>query len=71
MSYVLAVVTAFTSSDTEEVHLKVRRRAITAAVDAAEISRRRFIEELDISKITIRTEEIPQKEGGTRIHVNA
>jgi len=67
MSYVLAVVTAFTSSDIKEVHLKERERAITAAVDAAEITRRRFMKELDISKITIETEEIPQKEGGTRM----
>jgi len=67
MSYVLAVVTAFTASDIKEVKLKARGRAIITAVDAAEITRRRFMKELDIDQITIGTEEIPQKEGGTRM----
>jgi len=66
MSYVLAVITAFTSSDTKEVTLKARGRAITTAVDAAEITRRRFMKELNVGKITTGTEEIQQEEGGTR-----
>ena len=37
MNYVLAVITSFNSSDTKEVTLKARGRAITAAVDVAEI----------------------------------
>jgi DNA-binding protein len=67
MSYVLAVVTAFTSSDVKEVKLKARGRAIITAVDSAEITRRKFMKELNISKITIGTEEIPKEEGGTRM----
>jgi len=35
-------------------------------VDAAEITRRRFLKELNIGKITIGTEELQQEEGGTR-----
>ena len=66
MSYVMAVITAFTASDTKEVTLKARGRAITTAVDVAEITRRRFMKELNISKITTGTEEIPQEEGRTR-----
>jgi len=66
MSYVLAIITSFTGSDAKEVTLKARGRAITTAVDVAEIIRRRFMKELNVGKITIGTEEIQQEEGGTR-----
>jgi DNA-binding protein len=66
MSYVMAVITSFTGSNTKEVTLKARGRSITTAVDAAEITRRRFMKELNVSGITIGTEEIQQEEGGTR-----
>ena len=67
MSYVLAVITSFTTSDTKEVTLKARGRAITTAVDVAEITRHRFMKELNIGKITTGTEEMPQEEGRTRM----
>ena len=66
MSYVLAIITSFTGSDAKEVTLKARGRAITTAVDAAEITRRRFMKDLNLGEITIGTEEIQQEEGGTR-----
>ena len=66
MSYVMAVITSFTGSNTKEVTLKARGRSITTAVDAAEITRRRFMKELNVSEIKIGTEEIQQEEGGTR-----
>jgi DNA-binding protein len=66
MSYVTAIITGFAGSNTKEVTLKARGRAITTAVDAAEITRRRFMKDLDVGKITIGTEEIQQEEGGTR-----
>ena len=66
MSYVLAIITSFTGSDAKEVTLKARGQAITTAVDVAEITRRKFMKELNLSKITIGTEEIRQEEGGTR-----
>ena len=65
MNYVLAVITSFNSSDTKEVTLKARGRAITTAVDVAEIVRNRFMKEIDASQITIGTEEM-QREDGTR-----
>jgi len=67
MSYVMAVITSFTASDTKEITLKARGRAITTAVDVAEITRRRFMKELNIGKITTGTEEMPQEEGRTRM----
>ena len=65
MSYVLAVITHFNSSDVKEVSLKARGRAITTAADTAEIVRRKFLKELKANKITIGTEEM-QREDGTR-----
>jgi DNA-binding protein len=65
MSYVLAVITSFNSSDTKKVTLKARGRAITTAVDVAEIVRNRFMKEVDASQITIGTEEM-KREDGTR-----
>ena len=66
MSYVLAIITSLSGSDAKEVTLKARGRAITTAVDVAEITRRRFMKELNVGKITIGTEEIQREEGGTR-----
>jgi len=66
MSYVMAIITSFTGSNTREVTLKARGQSITTAVDAAEITRRRFMKELNLGEITIGTEEIQQEEGGAR-----
>lgn len=66
MSYVLAIITDLSASNAKEVTLKARGRAITTAVDAAEITRRRFLKDLKISKITIGTEELPPREGENR-----
>ena len=66
MNYVLAVITLFGSGETKQISLKARGQAITTAVDVAEITRRRFMENLKIEKVNIDTEEIPMEEGGTR-----
>jgi DNA-binding protein len=66
MNYVLAVITLFGSGDTKEITLKARGQAITTAVDVAEITRRRFMENLKVEKVNIGTEEINMQEGGTR-----
>jgi DNA-binding protein Alba len=66
MNYVTAVITSFTRSDSEDVTLKARGRSIKTAVDAAEITRRRFMKDMNIGKIKIGTEELPQQEGGTK-----
>jgi DNA-binding protein len=66
MSYVLAVITSFNSSDTKDVTVKARGRSMTTAVDVAEVVKRRFMKDLKSSKITIGTEELQQEEGGTR-----
>ena len=63
MSYVMAVITSLSASNAKEITLKARGRAITTAVDTAEITRRRFIKDLKVSKISIGTEEMPPREG--------
>ncbi|MEM3577642.1 MAG: DNA-binding protein Alba [Candidatus Bathyarchaeia archaeon] len=66
MNYVLAIVTSLSASDTKEITIKARGRAITTAVDVAEIVRNRFLKDLKISKISIGTEEMPPKQGQNR-----
>lgn len=62
MNYVLAVVTQMNSRVTEVI-LKARGRAISRAVDVAEIVRNRFISDVDVKSINISTEEIVGNEG--------
>jgi len=65
MSYVIAVITEF-EQGAKNVTLKARGRAISRAVDAAEITRNRFMEDVTVENISIDTEEIESEEGGTR-----
>jgi len=66
MSYVLAIITSLSASNAKQITLKARGRAITTAVDTAEITRSRFIKDLKVSKISIGTEEMPAREGENR-----
>ena len=63
MNYVLAVVTQFNSGD--EVVLKARGRAISRAVDVAEIVRNRFVSNAKVKDIKIGTEPLTTEEGRT------
>jgi DNA-binding protein len=62
MNYVLAVITQF-NEGSGNVTLKARGRAISRAVDVAEIVRNRFLQGLAVQNISIGTEEV-QGEGG-------
>lgn len=64
MNYVLAVVTQI-NSGSDTVVLKARGKAISRAVDVAEIVRNRFISDLKVVDISISTEEIPNESGKT------
>ena len=70
MSYVMAVITAFNMSDTNEVIVKARGRAISTAVDVAEITRNRFFKDAKVNSIAIGTEEIEPREGGNPRNVS-
>lgn len=62
MNYVLAVMTSFNASNAQRVTLKARGRAISRAVDVAEITRRRFLDDVKIDKINMGSEDIPIEE---------
>jgi DNA-binding protein len=65
MSYVLAVVTEFNTSGSDEVVIKARGRTISRAVDTAEIVRNRFVKDAKVKDIKISTESLTGKDGGT------
>jgi len=62
MSYVLAVVTQF-NGGSDIVMIKARGRAISRAVDTAEIVRNRFVKDAKVKDIVIGTETITNEEG--------
>ncbi len=68
MAYVLAVITQF-SDNKKEVVIKARGRAISRAVDVAEIVRRRFLNDVIIKNIEIGTEE-RELEDKTKVNVS-
>ena len=57
MNYVLAVVTQF-NEGSDSVLLRARGKAISRAVDTAEIVRNSFVQEADVADIQISTEEV-------------
>ncbi|MBU0661940.1 MAG: DNA-binding protein Alba [Candidatus Diapherotrites archaeon] len=69
MAYVLAVVTQM-NQGSNEVLLKARGKAISRAVDVAEIVKNKFIQNVKVNKIDISTEEISTDEG-TPLKVSA
>ena len=71
MSYVLAVVTQFNTSGSDEVVLKARGRAISTAVDTAEIVRNRFVTDAKLKDIKISTESITNEEEGRTSNVSS
>jgi DNA-binding protein len=71
MSYVLAVVTQFNNTGSDEVIIKARGRAISRAVDTAEITRNRFITDAEIKDIKIGTESITNEEEGRTSNVSS
>ncbi|MFH1403839.1 MAG: DNA-binding protein Alba [Candidatus Altiarchaeota archaeon] len=66
MSYVLAVVTQFNNGH-QDVIIKARGRAISRAVDVAEIVRQRFVTDAKVGDISISTEEIDGEEGPIKV----
>ena len=65
MNYCLAVLTALKDEESR-VMLKARGRAISTAVDVAEVTKNRFMENLTVEKIEIGSEELESREGRIR-----
>jgi DNA-binding protein len=66
MTYVMAVLTSINRGEAESVVLKARGRAISTAVDVAEITRNRYMSNLAKPVIQIDTEQIEDAEQQTR-----
>ncbi|HQD26487.1 MULTISPECIES: DNA-binding protein Alba [Methanoculleus] len=66
MNYVLAVVTQF-NNGAEEVAIKARGKAISRAVDTAEIALNRFLENVNKKEIFTSTEMIDTDTGKTNV----
>lgn len=62
MGYVLAVVTQF-NNGVDTVVVKARGKLISRAVDVAEIVRNRFLPEVQVKDILIKTEELTSEDG--------
>jgi DNA-binding protein len=71
MSYVLAVVTQFQGSGSEEVIIKARGKSISTAVDTAEIVKNRFVTDAKVKDIKIGTESITNEEEGRTSNVSS
>ncbi|MCW4043982.1 MAG: DNA-binding protein Alba [Candidatus Bathyarchaeota archaeon] len=70
MNYVLACITLF-HSGAKEVSIKARGKAISRAIDVAEVVRRRFLPDVKVASVGIGTDQIsPQEEGSTLTNVS-
>jgi DNA-binding protein len=65
MAYCLAVMTALRDADAEVI-LMARGRAISKAVDVAEVVRNQFISDLEVRDINIGTEQLENEDGSPR-----
>ena len=63
MNYVLAVITQF-HNGAKKVEIKARGKAISRAVDVAEIVKNKFMDDVRVASIDIGTEEIQSEKGG-------
>ena len=68
MSYVLAAITQFGNGQTE-ISLRARGRAISKAVDVAEIVRNKFAADAKVKEIKIGT-EVMENEGRDKMNVS-
>ncbi len=66
MNYVLAVITQV-NQGVGDVTLKARGKAISRAVDVAEIVRNRFAQNLTVQNISIGTEAMQGESGATNV----
>jgi DNA-binding protein len=66
MNYVLAVVTQF-NNGADEVAIKARGKAISRAVDTAEIALNRFLDNVTKKQIVTSTEVIDTDSGKTNV----
>jgi DNA-binding protein len=70
MNYVLACITLF-HSGAKEIKVKARGKAISRAIDVAEVVRRRFLPDVEVKKVGIGTDQLQAREqNGTTTNVS-
>jgi archaea-specific DNA-binding protein len=70
MNYVLACLTML-QNGTKEISLKARGRAITRAVDTAQILSNRYVPDVSVKKIDIGTEQVMDTRSGEMTSVSS
>jgi len=70
MNYVLACLTLF-QNGADSVFIKARGRAISKAVDVAQIMTKRFATDVIVKKIDINTEQVKSNETGNMSNVSS
>jgi len=70
MNYVLACLTLF-QNGAKEVSIKARGRAISRAVDVAEILSNRYMPDVTVKKIRIDTEEVKDTQSSRMTNVSS
>lgn len=70
MNYVLAIVTQFNNSDVNRIVIKARGKAISKAVDIAEITKHKFVQSVEYESIKLDTEAL-EGENGTTSNVSS
>ncbi len=70
MNYVLAIVTQFNNSDVNRIVIKARGKAISKAVDIAEITKHKFVQSVKYESIKLDTEAL-EGENGTTSNVSS
>jgi len=69
MNYVLACMTLFQGGN-NEVSIKARGRAVTRAIDVAEIIRHRFLTDIKVKNVKIGTEQLLRGDSGIPSNVS-
>jgi DNA-binding protein len=70
MAYVLACLTVM-QNGTNTVNIKARGKAISKAVDVAQIMTKRFATDVSVKKIAINTEQVKSMETGAMNNVSS
>jgi DNA-binding protein len=70
MNYVTGVVMQFTTQQADEVKISSRGKFISKAVDVAEVARKRFLKELNISIKEIKIDSQEFEKDDKKIHVS-
>ncbi|WP_337859910.1 DNA-binding protein Alba [Ferroplasma sp.] len=67
MNYVLAIVMQFNNSGIDRIAIKARGKAISKAVDIAEITKRKFVQTAKYEKIELNTEVLDGENGPSNV----